>query len=51
MNTPASVKAQMDELSSTFHYELLRIYAVEKSRAKASAKENYLLADQPSFSK
>ena len=42
---PASMKAQRDELSPTFQGELLIVCAVEKSVAKASAKED----DQPSF--
>jgi hypothetical protein len=45
------MKAWMDEQYSTFQHELLRIYAVENSKAKASGKENDLLANQPSFSK
>jgi hypothetical protein len=42
MNTPASVKAQMDKAFTI-------LCVKEKSRPQAPAKENDPLADQPSF--
>jgi len=51
MNTPASMKAKLGKLSY-FCQELLGIHAVEQRRgAKASSKEDDLLADQSLFSK
>jgi hypothetical protein len=45
MNTPASMKPKLDELSY-FCQKFLRIHAVKQNkRAKASAKEHDLLLD------
>jgi hypothetical protein len=39
------MNTQLDELSTTFHGELQRTYAVEEIRGKASTKDD----DQSSF--
>jgi hypothetical protein len=57
MNNPVSLGLQAFTPSwmscpPTFHPELLTVYAAEeKSRVKASAKEDDPLSDKPSFSK
>jgi hypothetical protein len=51
VNIAASMKAKLKQLSY-FSQKFLRICAVEQKReAKASSKEDEVLADQPLFSK